>query len=82
MENVNVLGFSACTMPRCDCGCRVVLGLTHMQARELVKFLVQKGYKLESFPVTALDDEESKKTVKAEPFTSNAGDEFAEYVTN
>lgn len=42
---VNVLGFSECGM-RCDCGCRVVLGLERGSAREVLRVLKAAGFTL------------------------------------
>lgn len=73
---INLLGFSACTMPHCDCGARVVLGLTHEGARRVVELLTENGYEL-----TQLTRPADRSTPTAEPIIDRAADQLNEYVT-
>lgn len=41
---INVLGFSACAIPACDCGGRMVLGMKRGVLRELKAVLEREGF--------------------------------------
>jgi len=50
MPEINVLGFSCCTLPNCDCGSRVVLGLRRTELKRMVAVLEAKGFHLHDVP--------------------------------
>lgn len=50
MATINVLGFSCCGLPGCDCGSRVVLGVRRTELTRMVEVLEANGFVLEQVP--------------------------------
>lgn len=75
-KEINVLGFSSCNLPGCDCGCRVVLGVRHEEARRLYQVLEREGFRFESVHVRP---EQADKVTRVEPFTETARVDWEEY---
>lgn len=76
-NTLHLLGFSACTLPACDCGARVVIGVSRAAARRLYQVLREAGFDLEQVAITRGD----KTADQAEPFTPTARAEFGAYCT-
>jgi hypothetical protein len=50
MPTINILGFSCCTLPGCDCGSRVVLGVRRTELKRMVGLLEAEGFSLREVP--------------------------------
>jgi len=73
MAKVNVLGFSECGLASCDCGARIVFGVSRANAKAMVAALTKAGFALEAVTLGDL-------TAEAEPLTSTARQDLLRYV--
>lgn len=76
MASINVLGFSECGLPNCDCGARVVLGLKRKEARRLVELITAAGINIES---VYSPEDTPIRLATAEPIYAGAGANFCAY---
>ena len=76
MAGINVLGFSECGLPNCDCGARVVLGLKRKEAKRLVELITAAGINIES--VYSREDAKARLATD-EPMYDGASANFLAY---
>lgn len=78
MPELNVLGFSCCGLPNCDCGARVVLGARRSDLRQMIALLTQHGFVLHDVP--AMKPGELGARADAEPMYPESLHELTTYL--